>query len=472
MPNAAPSTSPHARAGGRRHPIVLALAVLLGLLLLAPAPMASAAPGAKAVVKVRVKTTRSTYSVGERPVLRIKVRAKRAGRKVPAKGKVVVKALGQKQKVIVRRGKAKVRLPELTQAGRVTVRVTFKGKRLPRRTVTTHVKVQQAAWEVPDAALRQQIRSALGLPDGHTLTLDDAADLDNAKGVALWFGDVRTAAGLELATNLTVLDDYTAGRAQDSRGLDNIVRVNGDFWISNAVQDAHYPSLAYVGGDISAFNIDTERLRSISMPVLADAKSVRIENRPQLASIGLPRLTTVRESVTINDAPALTALELPALATVGDNVRIEDLDVATAVRLPSLTDTVNLTVIDGPRVRTLDLAGLSRVHGRLQVSNLPLLGGLSAPALQQVATDLTIYGLRSITELRMPALQWSRGRVSFGIGEDFPVLPGDGSAVSFPAFDVTQTVDFDFAVRGLAYSRGSTKVERWQEFLAHLGVVG
>lgn len=467
-----PSSSPRRR---RFLSVAVALAMVVGVFFGLTSPVAAAPKEPKGSVKLSVKIAKATYAVGERPVVRIKVKARSKGRAVSARGKVIVKALGKtkKENVRLRKGRAKtsVRLPELTAAGRVKVKVTFKGRKLPKRTVTKTFKVREATWQVPDAALRAQIRSALELPEDHALTLGDAADLNNTNGAALYFGDVRTAAGLEVATGLTELTSFTAGNAQDSRGLDNITRVNGEFWISNAVQDASYPRLAYIGDALQAFNIDAERIRSISMPALVDAKRVDISDRPQLTTVALPKLATVRGDVAIEDDPALTAVDLPALAVVGGRLDIEHLEVATAVRLPSLADTVDLNVSSLPRAQTLDLSRLGKVNDQFRIAELPLLGSLAAPALQQVGGDMVIYGLGSIAAFKMPALQWSHGAVTFGIGEDFAALPTDGTAVSFPAFDVTLSTNFGFSVRGLTNPQGSTPVERWNEFRGHFGVV-
>lgn len=425
----------------------LAIFVAVGLLFGLTLPVGASAAPTKATVKVRANFAKSTYAVGDRPIVKVKVTAKRDGRAVPARGKVIVTALGKRERASVSRGKVKVKLSELTGAGTVVVRITFKGKALPKRTVTKRITVQQATWVVEDAEMRAQIRAALDLPDDHALTLTDAARLNNVNGAVLHFADVKTAAGLEIATNLTELTSFTAANAQDSRGLDNIVRVNGLFWISNAVQDASYPKLTYIGDALKAFNTAAERIRTISLPELVDVKSIEVDDRPQLATIALPKLATVRGDILVEDVPALTTLDLPSLAT-----------------------TVGLDVSESPRVQTLDLARLTTVNGNLRVVELPLLGGITAPALQQVAGDLALYGLGSITALRMPVLKFSHGAVLFGIGEDFPILPRDGSAVSFPAFDINQATGFDFSVKG-ATDQSTVLAERWQEFLAYFAAV-
>jgi len=462
-----------------RRAALLALTAIGALVVAAVVPPTASAAGTRhAPVQVRAAWKHKTYEVGQRPVLVVKATSKSTAKKhgkkkTPASGKVVVKVKGVKGKkttATLRHGKAKVKLPKQKRAGRFTVKITVKGHGLKKRTVKKKLVVKQAVapWNVPDPELRKQIRSALHLPATHTLTLADAARLDNTRGAALYFGDVRTPAGLEKATRLTQITSFTAASAVDTRGLDNIVRVNGDVWISNAIVHASLPRVQYISGELEAFNIAPEHLQSISLPALTDVGRVRITDRPQLQTVSLPRLANVRGDLTIEDDVTLTGVSLPSLATVTGQVWLEDLDSATAVRLPVLRDAAGLSVTDAARVATLDLSRLTTVRGSMQVSNLPGLAALDVPALQHVDDNLTLYFLGSITTLRMPALTWSHGQVSFGIGDDFPALPRDGDAVAFPMLDIAQATDFGFSVNG-ASSTADTITERWYDFLAWYG---
>jgi len=462
-----------------RRAALLALTAAGALLVGTVVPATASAAGARnAPVQVRATWKHKTYEVGQRPVLKVKATskspAKKHGKKkTPAAGKVVVTVKGVKGKKTTARlhhGKATLKLPKQKHVGRFTVKITVKGRGLKKRTIKKKLVVTPAVapWNVPDAELRKQIRSALHLAATHVLTLADAARLNNTNGAALFFGDVRTAAGLEKATHLTQLTSLTAGYLVDTRGLDNIVRVNGDVWISNAITHASLPRVQYIGGELEAFNIASEHLQSISLPALTDVEEVEIADRPQLQNVSLPRLRNVRGDVTIKDDPALTALALPALATVTGELWLQELDNATGISLPALRDAEVLYVTDAARARTLELDALTTVRGTLQVSNLPELTGLALPALQHIDGDLTLYFLGSITTLQMPALQWSHGHVSFGIGDDFPALPRDGDAVAFPMLDIAQATDFGFSVNG-ASSTADTITERWYDFLAWYG---
>lgn len=185
---------------------------------------------------------------------------------------------------------------------------------MPRQ-ATCLVRPAEQLWNIEDAGLRYQVRTLLGIGGGDDLLLTDAQRLDNTLGAQLDFSGVRTAAGLEKATNLTSLGSVTLTSFEDSRGLENIQHFDNLYDQFSAITELSLPSLKEVPGTI---RVISSHITKMTAPNLATVGRIEAFNSPNLSTVEFPALTSA-DSLRF-DASAAIRINLSALQTVTGNI--------------------------------------------------------------------------------------------------------------------------------------------------------
>ena len=207
-----------------------------------------------------------------------------------------------------------------------------------------------APWNIEDASLRNSIASRLGVTDASTLTLADAARLNDAMfgSSPMTIGGATTLAGLEKATGLTKLNGLYVGANQDTRGLDNITQIDNVFFqgyngttingnvmfpklttiadlnitgANNLTSISGFDSVATVSKGITVdYNGKLTSLSGFANLANTSAANIYIRNNSTLSSLtAFNNVTTVMNVQLTNSSTTSTDTFLPKLVTVNGN---------------------------------------------------------------------------------------------------------------------------------------------------------
>jgi len=227
------------------------------------------------------------------------------------------------------------------------------------------------------------------------------------------------------------------------------------------------PVLARADGPISLAPVD---LTSLSFPSLTSAESVSVGG-PQLTSIQMSTLTTLRRGLTIGHAPRLTIVQLPALTegeiTLADtglgtlsvpqlrrgSLTLSSNQALTSVALPQLGSATGIEVVGSPALTTLSMPMLTASDGLhfLQLPqvavSLPLLrtGGtievvdipsLSVPILEEARSFSVSANVASVTAPQLARIERELTVMDSAVTTvALPLLASVGGRVELQSFD-------------------------------------
>lgn len=180
--------------------------------------------------------------------------------------------------------------------------------------------------------------------------------------------------------------------------------VSGELTIFyNRVATLELPRLTTVDGSLTVE--EANELTRVNMPELmvvgGDLRLIALGTYSNtLGTLALPRLRSVTGDLHLANTPL--PLNLPALTTLGSLI-VDNNRLLPNLALPLLDSVGTLHVLNNPELTSLSLPALTTVLGRVMIGN-PKLTDLSLPGLTTVAGDLDLFAgqLRTLT---LPALR-------------------------------------------------------------------
>lgn len=249
--------------------------------------------------------------------------------------------------------------------------------------------------------------------------------LTETYGLTLEFNDVLSALSLPALQHVggdIMVFSYT--NALTGVSLPALETVAGDFVVqfNSALTSMPLPSLHTVDGDlvfeqnpslswillpaltsVDELKISRALIESLSLPALAHADQLSLQDNPLLAIVDGPLLVSPG-GLLVQDNDVLLDLGLP-LETVGGDLHVEDNPLFTALTVSGLQAVDgDLTFKQNPGLTSLELPALLTVGGDLYIGHNPALFSMSLPLLTTIVGDLDLYANVSLAEVTLPAL--------------------------------------------------------------------
>jgi cysteine-rich repeat protein len=211
-----------------------------------------------------------------------------------------------------------------------------------------------------------------------------------------WLPPPPECGALQAVYGPIVLESDAAVVALDQSG---VACIAGDLIIRGAVTSVTLNSLELVTGRIL---VERTTAETVSLPVLADAGAIELNDNDLLTVVVLSSLDTVANNLGLTGNDALIDLQLPELSLVGGDLILSDNDALLTLDLPGTSFAGDVVITDNEGLATVQL-GSGTLGGDVVVRGN---GGLVTIDLgvTNIGGDLIIEGNAALTSVSVDAL--------------------------------------------------------------------